>query len=184
MNKALLVLTSALSITYPILFLFGLDLMPFRGLLLLIALPLVLRFFLQASPKYKWKVLALSLLVLGAVALNNDPQWFLYTPVLINLGLLGLFWGSLRRPTPIIERFARLHNPNLSPREVRYCRQVTKAWGGMFIVNGAVAFFLAWTDDLHRWALYNGVLAYVLVGLFFAVELALRLWLRRKHKQP
>ena len=77
---------------------------------------------------------------------------------------------------PIIERLARLQEPDLPPEGVRYTRKVTWAWCGFFIVNGGIAAWTALYADLAAWTLYNGCISYLLMGLMFAVE-----WLCRRR---
>jgi uncharacterized membrane protein len=107
----------------------------------------------------------------------SEPRLLLALPVLINLVFLLHFAGSLRGPQPIVERFARLQVSDLSAAELIYCRQVTRLWCGFFVVNGGLAGLLALFAPLSVWALYTGLLAYVLMGLLGAGE-----YLVRKHR--
>ncbi len=62
------------------------------------------------------------------------------------------------------------------PPEWRYTRRVTQVWCGFFVLNGGLALCTAlWASDAG-WALYNGLVAYVLMGLLFAGE-----WLVRRR---
>jgi uncharacterized membrane protein len=114
------------------------------------------------------------LAVLGLIGHFSDwPRLALAWPVLINLTFLWTFAASLRT-TPIVERFARLQDPELSPAKVAYCRQVTKVWCGFFVFNAAVIGFLALIPDVRWWTIYSGAVSYVLLGLLFATELLVR----------
>lgn len=95
-------------------------------------------------------------------------------PVLMNVAMLGVFAWSLVKPPSMIERFARLMEPNLPEEGVRYTRKVTWAWCGFFVVNAAVALWTALAASLEIWAFYNGVLAYVLMGLLLGGEFLVR----------
>ena len=56
------------------------------------------------------------------------------------------------------------------PSGVAYTRRVTQVWCGFFVLNGALALATAlWMSD-RAWALYNGLIAYGLIGLLFGVE--------------
>ena len=66
--------------------------------------------------------------------------------------------------------------PDLPAQEVDYCRSVTRVWCAFFVANGAIALFLAAVGDREAWALYNGVVAYGLMGLLFGVEFTVRSW--------
>ena len=97
-------------------------------------------------------------------------------PVLVNLGLLSLFGLSLRRGPSAIERLARLRHPDLDEKGVLYTAGVTKVWCAFFALNAAAAAAVGlWGDDA-QWALYNGLIAYLLMGLLFGAE-----WLVRRR---
>lgn len=110
------------------------------------------------------------------LALADSSALLLGYPVLINLALLALFAGSLCSGMPIIERLARLQEPQLPPAAVRYTRKVTWVWVGFFSVNAAIATGLALWAPLTWWTLYTGLIAYLLMGLLFAGE-----WLVRQR---
>jgi uncharacterized membrane protein len=120
------------------------------------------------------------LLVLAAIF--NDQRFILSLPVLINLVLLWGFAGSLRTPVPIVERFARLHVADLSAEEIVYCRRVTIVWSGFFVLNGSVAAGTALFAPFSYWALYNGLIAYILIGILSATEYILRKYLFRRFR--
>ena len=92
-----------------------------------------------------------------------------------NAVLLLSFGATLRRgSTPMIERFARLQEPDLSLPKQAWCRTWTKIWCAFFIANGAIAAGLARYADVEAWAFYNGLLAYALIGSLLALEWTLR----------
>lgn len=95
-------------------------------------------------------------------------------PVLVNATLLTLFGASLWRGPPVIERLARLRTPDLPPEAQRYTRRVTQVWCGFFALNGTVALATALWADTATWTLYNGFIAYVLMGLLLGGEWLLR----------
>jgi uncharacterized membrane protein len=110
------------------------------------------------------------------LALADSSILLLGYPVLINLALLALFAGSLCSGMPIIERLARLQEPELPPSAVRYTRKVTWVWAGFFSVNAAISTGLALWAPITWWTLYTGLIAYLLMGLLFAGE-----WLVRQR---
>lgn len=99
-------------------------------------------------------------------------------PVLVNACLLAVFVASLLRPPTVIERIARLSDPLLPAEALPYIRKVTMAWCGFFVVNGALALATTLWASQRTWLLYNGFLAYVLMGAFFGAE-----WLLRRRVQ-
>ena len=111
--------------------------------------------------------------LLCLAALFDDPRFLLAYPVLVNAALLLNFGFSLRG-VPIAERFARMETSELTPPQIRYCRNVTLVWCGFFVLNGSVAALLALFAPQAVWAIYTGGVSYVLVGLTFAVEYVIR----------
>ncbi len=100
----------------------------------------------------------------------------LFYPLLVNMLLLALFSLSLVRPPTIIERLARLQDPDLDEQGVAYVRKVTLVWCLFFLLNGTAAAITIILGDTALWALYNGLVSYLLMGALFAGE-----WLVRRH---
>lgn len=98
-----------------------------------------------------------------------------FYPVVISAGLLLVFGWSLWFPPTVVERLARLKEPDLPPSGVAYTRNVTRIWCGYFIVNGVIATATVFAED-WVWTLYNGFISYLLMGLLFAGE-----WLFRQY---
>lgn len=123
------------------------------------------------------------LLGLGASA-TEDPRLILGVPVFVNLGLLVGFASTLRAGrTPMIERFARLVDPELPPGGEAHCRAVTFVWVGFFAMNAAVCAALSLWAPLTWWTLYTGLLAYVAMGLVFTIEFIVRKAKFRRYGQ-
>ena len=110
---------------------------------------------------------------------DSDAALELY-PVLVNLTGLALFAQSLRSGMPMAERFARMAHPDLPEEGVRWCRKVTQAWCVFFLLNGSIAFLTVLAGDRDLWTLYNGFVAYILIGLTALVEYLLRLRHQRR----
>ena len=102
-------------------------------------------------------------------------------PVLVNMIMLLIFGLSLVYPPSIIERFARIHEPSLSDAVVGYAKRVTQVWCVFFVLNGTIAMITSLYASDEVWALYNGVLAYILMGVLFAIEYLCRLRFKRIH---
>ncbi len=122
---------------------------------------------------------AVAVLTLAAFAFEARLPLKLY-PVAINAMFLAAFAWSLYRGPPLVERLARSREPDLAPAGVAYTRYVTQAWCAFFVVNGGIALGTAIAASDEVWALYNGVIAYVLIGAMFSGEWLLRRRLRRK----
>jgi uncharacterized membrane protein len=177
-RAVLTIAMAALTVLYPLAVYYGLTRLGTRPVAVLLAV------LLGISALLKWKALfqqprellgiALAGGALALSALLDDHRFLLATPVLINAGLFLTFAGSLRTDTPLVERFARMQVSDLSAQELRYCRSVTQVWSAFFVVNGATALALALLAPLSWWALYNGLLAYLLIGLLGASEYVIR----------
>jgi uncharacterized membrane protein len=122
----------------------------------------------------------LLLVPLGGIALalwsllRAAPAAMLYYPALCNGVLLCVFAYSVVFPPTVVERIARLKDGPLSPAAQRYTRSVTIAWIAFFVVNGGIAVYTAQRTSLDTWALYNGFIAYLLIGAMFGGEWLVR----------
>ncbi|WP_233556346.1 hypothetical protein [Noviherbaspirillum sedimenti] len=147
------------------------------GVLVLAAL---LRLHAMESGKAgRWWLAGALLLALAAAWGNAWMPLKLY-PVLVNALLLGAFGYSLVAPPSLIERLARIKEPDLPPYAVQYTRRVTQVWCVFFFINGAIALWTALCASPAVWSLYNGVIAYALMGSLFGGEYLVRL--RFQHR--
>ncbi|MYM63984.1 hypothetical protein [Pseudomaricurvus sp. HS19] len=120
-----------------------------------------------------WVVICL---VLAAWSwLQQSTLGIKFYPVAINVSMLLVFGFSLISPPTVIERMARLQEPELPPHAIAYTRKVTVVWCLFFILNGTIAGLTIFASDAV-WALYNGLISYLLIGLLFAIE-----WLVRQR---
>jgi uncharacterized membrane protein len=149
-------------------------------LLGLYALTAIWRF--RGSREEIWKLLrqhaGLGVLIGVAVATGNRTV-LLLLPVVVNLYLLWTFSSSLRDGPPMIERFARMVEDDLPDFTLPYCRKVTICWCAFLIFNAGMLVVLAVAAPVSWWALYTGLISYVLIGVMVAGEFVLRkLWFR------
>jgi uncharacterized membrane protein len=164
-----------LTLLYPLAIYFGLGRFEPRWLALLL-LGLAFVRVVTSRQRVWWAVAAMAVVLASATFLANAPLPLKLYPAVVSASLLALFAASLVRPPTAIERMARLTQPDLSPRGVAYTRKVTWVWCGFFLINGTVAAATArWGSDAV-WALYNGLIAYGLMGLLFGIE-----WLVRQR---
>ncbi len=117
-------------------------------------------------------LVTLLLLVGGAVL--NSSGFVLLVPVLINGALLVTFGVTLTQAQPMIERFARLQDPDLRPPEVLWCRLWTWIWCGFFTTNVVISALLAYRGSVLAWTTYNGLVSYLIAGTLFGVEYTIR----------
>ena len=188
MTKIVLsVVNAGLMLAYPLAVYFGLSRFGPQKLglvLLALLLPGLVAKAWSAAREDFWAVIRVPLTVfamVGVGALLGDQRFFLALPVLVNLLLLAHFAGSLRGEVSLVERMARLRESELPPGGPAYCRRVTKVWCVFFVLNGSVAAVLALSGKVQWWALYTGLLAYLLMGLLFAVEFIVRKMTFRRY---
>lgn len=132
----------------------------------------------RSRPGGLWLVVAaLAFCLLLGVA--DEPALLRWYPVLLNLMLLVLFSLSLKFGPPLVERLARLREPELPEVAVRYTRKVTLVWALFFLCNSFVLMALALWAPLSWWMLYTGFISYGLIGLLFAGEWLVRQQVRK-----
>jgi len=116
---------------------------------------------------------------LAFVALIDPELSVRLYPAFMNAAMLITFARTLWRPPSMIERFARLMEPDLPESGVRYTRAVTWIWVGFFAINGAIAVWTALYANWTTWTLYNGLIAYVGIGALIVCEMLVRPFFRR-----
>lgn len=183
LTALLKVLTIVAITAYPLAVWFGLTRWGMQVLAPILLLMFTVRLFVVRSKikQQLWlgKALALTGIILSLASWGlGKTQWLLFYPVVVNILLLTLFSYSLFRPPSIIERLARLTEPELSPLAVAYTRKVTLVWCVFFVINGTLALVTCLYGDMHLWALYNGGLSYLLIGSLMGLE-----WIIRKRVQ-
>src|SRR5260221_7584088 len=143
---------------YPILIFVGLQFFDARTLGVCVLVALVVRYrrtalhIVSEFSAWQWLAVALPVVLgLAGVATNSEALLLLY-PASISASMLILFGSTLLRPPTMVERFARLHQPDLPAQSVRYTRRVTEAWCLFFVCNGAIAVYSALFCSREAWA--------------------------------
>lgn len=112
--------------------------------------------------------------------ITSSFQLLQYHPVVINIIMFTVFVHSLIKPPSIIERLARFSllikgdGSELPPSAIIYTRKVTIVWSVFFILNASIAIYTCIWGSVALWTLYNGLIAYLLMGTLFAVEFVIR----------
>lgn len=172
-------LAVVLTLLYPLAIWFGHGRVEPRWLALLLLLAAATRLpSLTVSRAARWSAGGALLLAAGAIWANALLPLKLY-PVLVNGALLAAFGYSLVSPPSMIERFARMSEPDLPPAAIAYTRRVTQVWCAFFVVNGAIALGTALWASEAVWSLYTGVISYCLMGILFGGEYLVRLRFKR-----
>lgn len=184
---------TAISVLYPVLVYCGIrywGLSPRRMSLMLMALGFYqfLNFTRSKSKVDRGRTGALVALILVCALVAffaNNILFVKFYPVLVNLSLLAFFGFTLWRPPSFAFRMACLGNKSLNTSPSfkaveRYCNKVTFAWCIFFVVNGSVSALTVFVGSDKIWSLYNGLISYILIGLFFIVEYLVRKMVQSK----
>lgn len=184
MNAIWKVLAVIVLAAYPLLVFAGISSFGARPLALVLLALLGLRFFLPGLPSRTTQLLILlvGVMVIAPTLWFDRADYLRFYPVLMNIAMLGLFASSLLAEQTIIEKIARVSEPTLSAAGVRYTRRVTQIWCAFFILNASIALYTAMACSFATWALYNGLIAYGLMGLLFTGEYLVRRIFRRNEQ--
>ena len=181
MRRAVTVLAVLITLVYPLVIWFGEGRIEPRflaGLLLLTGLTRLPT--LVVNPTGVLWLGGTMLLVILAIWFNALLPLKFY-PVFVNAALLSAFLYSLIVPPSMVERFARLREPELPVSRMYYTRRVTQIWCVFFAINGTIALITALWASAALWTLYNGFIAYLLMGLLFTGEYLVRWRFRLRH---
>lgn len=164
-----------LTLAYPLLVFFGLSHFEPRWLAILLVIVAIARAYATRDLAWLAAAIGAAILALAGAFTNNALPLKLY-PVLVSLVFLCVFAFSLRFPPTVIERLARLQEPNFTASGVRYTRRVTQVWCAFFILNACISIVTAVWASNAIWVLYNGFISYLLMGALFVCE-----WLVRRR---
>jgi len=172
----------AIGLAYPFLVYFGLRVLPpgyvAIGVAVLVALRLAFRGKQRREDNSLFFVVAAAI---ALIVITGSPLAGLKAyPVLMSLSFAAVFGYSLLSPPTVVERIARLRDPELPLVLNQYLRKVTIAWVIFFIANASISAATALSGNLKLWTLYNGLLSYMVMGSIFAGEFVIR---QRVHKR-
>lgn len=175
-----------LFLCYPFCIFFGLKFFGPRFLSLLFLAIILFHILSKKSSEFaKWKsysIIILSLILLALTQIYNQALFIKLYPAFINLIFFGFFFATLFFPPSMIEIFARSYDKNLPDEAIPYTKNVTKIWCGFFVLNCAISLYTTFYCSLEIWAIYNGFISYILIGLLFASEYLYRTLVFRRKK--
>jgi uncharacterized membrane protein len=122
--------------------------------------------------------------IIAVLAALDTPLAVKAYPAAVSLAAASVFGATLLYPPSLIERFARLHEPDLPPTGQSYCRRVTIVWTVWLSANTIIAAALALAANDEAWAIWTGFIAYLVMGALFAGEVAVRRIVRRRAAKP
>lgn len=170
-----------LFLAYPFLVYLGLSHFDPRWLVLLLLVIAVARYLGGSVPGAAKNIWLGAALISALITLSSatDLGLRLY-PVLVNLTLFGAFFWSYRHPPTVIELIARKAEPELPESGVAYTRKVTLVWCTFFLVNATISAYTV-TLSSDTWALYNGLISYLMIAFLMALEWLVRQRVRRSN---
>ena len=141
------------AVAYPFLVWFGRTKVPPAGFVLIgvacIAARMIATRRLVRSPVEVTVFLLAAAMLVGLLAVSPTLAARSY-PVAISLAVATIFAASLRFPPTVIERIARLTEPDLPPEGVIYTRKVTVVWVAFLLVNAAISLWTALCGSLEQ----------------------------------
>jgi uncharacterized membrane protein len=181
------VVVLALTALYPVLVYFGLGwFSPTVVLLVLLAL-LAFRLVLRGGANGRGGMgvapIIFVIVCTTVIAIMDDLLAVKFYPVLVSTSLAFVFGASLFGRQSIIEKIARVGEPDLPPHAVVYTRNVTRLWLCFFIVNGSISAWTATHGDMALWTLYNGLISYLLIGMLMGGEFLVRKYVHKRRSE-
>jgi uncharacterized membrane protein len=124
--------------------------------------------------------LAIVAATLAALSLVSPSLAVKAYPAMISVAAASVFGASLIWPPNLIEQIARVKEPALSPEGQSYTRRVAQVWTGFLFINAGISGATAYWGSPEQWMLWNGLISYLLMGVLFIGEVALRQYVRRR----
>jgi uncharacterized membrane protein len=167
---------AVLSFLYPA-FVYGLNSMlppqAFTGLAVLLVGLRVATLRSEAARIWRGPLISVGVVLAVSATLDGRIAAKIY-PVALSLAAAYAFGSSLRKPQSLIERLARIGEPDMPAASQTYCRIVTMIWTVWLVVNAVIAALLAVRAREEAWALWTGLLAYLIMGVLFGGEMLIR----------
>ena len=168
---------------YPALVYVGLPFLP-SPLFVVIALALIaLRLATvrhnDKNGPWVWPLLIAAVTLIAIAAFDSAIAVKAY-PVILSLTVACVFGISLLSPPTVVERLARLTDPDLSPEGVTYTRTVTQVWTVFLVGNAVISAAVGLWGSIELWTLWNGRLSYLFMGMLFLGEFAVRRFVRKQ----
>ena len=164
--KALLII---IAIAYPFAILYCLvNEYSLRYLSFVLLLPILINFTKIRS----YLLLGCGLLLVALTAIYNEKIFLKLYPTIMNSMVCLLFLCSLKKK-PLITFFAEKMHYEITSEVKKYTKNATLAWGIFMLFNAIASFLTIFAPD-WIWAVYNGFISYILIGIMFLAELLYR----------
>lgn len=142
-----------------------------------------LRFIVMGSVTQlsDWLMMLIAVVFCAAVMLFESALLLKFYPVLMSVGMGLMFLASLSWPETLIEKFAKAGGKTPPEQARGYLRALSSCWGVLLLLNGVVSAYTAWFTSLSAWALYNGIISYLVIAGFAAIEWGYRGYYKKRH---
>lgn len=121
-------------------------------------------------------VLLFGLIYSACLALTGSALLLRFYPVAISFMFALMFALSLFQDESLIEEMSRLAGKTITANAKRYTHRLTLIWAMVLSLNGFIALYLSLFASIKEWALYCGLVCYLIFGLIFLTE-----WIYRAH---
>lgn len=101
----------------------------------------------------------------------------------MSFGVFCIFAYSLAVGQPIIEKFARQFERELSLEKQKYIWKLTLIWSVWLFINSLIALFSAIQSNYDMWLIYNNFIFYIVSGVLFASDLLYRKFVLDKRER-
>jgi len=112
----------------------------------------------------------------------TDLIFFKYYPPVVNFAFFAVFFSSLFKEKTIIQKIALAAEPDADENVMQYTKKLTYIWSAFMFLNFLISLLSVFMSK-KIWAIYNGFISYLLVGMFFAIEYVIRLRFKQKIKR-
>lgn len=169
-------LASILLVIYPLIVLIASRFIEPYFLLIFLGIAMIVRLVTTS------KTTPISLVVAAIAAISAtflisffDPDLALKLyPACMTGAILCAFASSLFSSPSMIERFARIFEPDLPEAGVKYTYNVTMVWCIFLLINLSISLWTVFYTSINIWSLYNGFISYCLMGLLMGIEFIVR----------
>lgn len=184
LKRVLLLGLAVAALLYPLLVYWGIQRFEPKYLGLAIAGVYVLRTFaVSRKPLAKWASIVSLIVFCICMWWFNNEYLLKILPALISLGALFVFTHSYIEPPTIPARIALRIEGELCEARLSYTNKITLVWITFFLINAGISLYTVFVGSTELWALYNGLISYMLMGALFAGEYLYRTFVFERRLQ-
>ena len=123
-----------------------------------------------------------TVLLIGCLLYFQEILSVMFYPVAASAIVSACFFVSFYFPPCIVLRIAKNLEPDLPEKAQSYCKKVNLFWAIFILINCLISLYTVLYTSEKIWALYNGLISYLLIGLAMLGEYALRIKVKRQNE--